>query len=289
MRYKFSQQQIIGINYYYSKIVDCTFNEDDVRLLLIHLREFLLNSDNVNARGRHNASILMELGNSVAHTIRHKYELHGRISKLLQNLANAGADWSGIRFALLEPTDMLSAFRDNLLETGVLYRPKGIEDVFERSSLDLMICLMSLLHGMLFKIEYPGISKDFYVDDEAGKHFVHVRTELDLDYVTSLRELRLKALIPLYGGGKFSQWIVCCGLPNFDKVEAAALKRTGSNEGFCEPIKALRVAGKLMITTIPTGASAVEIYKVFRAFSYDTHPISKGIPLEEWIPPSLPS
>ena len=51
MKYKFSQQQIIGINYYYSKLVDSTFDEDDVRLLLIHLREFLLNNDNVDARG----------------------------------------------------------------------------------------------------------------------------------------------------------------------------------------------------------------------------------------------
>ena len=70
MKYKFSQQQIIGINYYYSKLVDSTFDEDDVRLLLIHLREFLLNNDNLDARARHNASLLMELGNSVAHTIR---------------------------------------------------------------------------------------------------------------------------------------------------------------------------------------------------------------------------
>ena len=28
MKYKFSQQQIIGINYYYSKLVDKTFDED---------------------------------------------------------------------------------------------------------------------------------------------------------------------------------------------------------------------------------------------------------------------
>lgn len=279
MRYKFSQQQIVGINYYYSKIVESTFDEDDVRLLLIHLREFLLNNDNKNARSRHNASILMELGNSVAHTIRNQYELHARISELLQNLASAGADWSSIRFALLEPREMLNAFRDNLCETGVLYRSEGIEDVFKRSGSDLMICLMSMLHGMIFKIEYPDISNDFYVEDEAGKRFVHVRTELDLDYVIPHQELRLKALIPLYGGGKFGQWILCCKLPGADRVDVAALKRTASNEGYCEPIKALRIAGKLMITTIPTGATALEIYKVFRASCYDTHPISRGTPL----------
>ena len=152
MKYKFSQQQIIGINYYYSKIVDSTFDEDDVRLLLIHLREFLLNNDNVDARGRHNASLLMELGNSVAHTIRDRYELHDRISELVQKLAIAGADWSNIPFALLEPHEVINAFRNSLLETGVLYRPEGIEDVFERNNLDLTICLMSMLHGMLFKI-----------------------------------------------------------------------------------------------------------------------------------------
>ena len=151
--------------------------------------------------------------------------------------------------------------------------------MFERNSLDVTICLMSMLHGMLFKIEYPGISNDFYVDDEAGKHFLHVRTDLDLGYVTSLGELRLAALIPLNGGGKFGQWILCCKLSGSDKVEAAALKRTGSNEGYCEPIKALRLSGKLMITTVPTGASALEVYKVFRASSYDKLPISKTIPL----------
>ena len=279
MKYKFSQQQIIGINYYYSKLVDSTFDEDDVRLLLIHLREFLLNNDNLHARGRHNASLLMKLGNSVAHTIRDRYELHDRISELVQKLAIAGVDWSNIPFALLEPHDVINALRNSLLETGVLYRPEGIEDVFERNSLDVTICLMSMLHGMLFKIEYPGLSNDFYVDDEAGKHFLHVRTELDLGHVTSLRELRLAALIPLNGGGKFGQWILCCKLSGSDKVEAAALKRTGSNEGYCEPIKALRLSGKLMITTVPTGASVLEVYKVFRASSYDTHPISKSIPL----------
>lgn len=279
MKYKFSQQQIVGINYYYSKFVDSTFDEDDVRLLLIHLREFLLNNDNLDARGRHNASLLMELGNSVAHTIRDKYELYERISELVRKLASAGADWTSIPFALLEPHEIINAFRDNLLETGVLYRPEGMEDVFERNSLDLTICLMSMLHGMLFKIEYPGMSNDFYIDDEAGKHFMHVRTELDLHHITSLRELRLEALIPLYGGGKFGQCILCCKLSSSHKVDAAALKRTGSNEGYCEPIKALRLSGKLMLTTVPTGASAVEVYNVFRASSYDTHPISKGTPL----------
>jgi hypothetical protein len=276
MKYKFSQQQILGINYYYSKLVDNTFDEDDVRLLLIHLREFLLNNDNLDARGRHNAGLLLEFGNSAVHTIRDRYELYERISELVQKLARAGADWSSIPFALLEPHEIIFALRDSLLETGVLYRPEGIEDVFERNSFDLTMCLTSMLHGMLFKIKYPGISNDFYVVDEAGEHFLHVRTELDLSDVTSLR---LAALIPRYGGGTLGQWVLCCKLSGSDKVQAAALKRTGSSEGYCEPIKALRVSGKLMITTVPTGASALEVYKVFRASSYDTHPISKGIPL----------
>ena len=279
MKYKFSQQQIVGINYYYSKLVDSTFDEDDVRLLLIHLREFLLNNDNVDARRRHNASLLMELGNSVAHTVRDRYELHDRISKLAQRLASAGADWNSIPFALLEPREIINAFRDSLSETAVLYRAEGLEDVFDRNSLDLMICLMSMLHGTLFKIEYPGMSKDFYVNDEAGRHFLHIRTELDLHHVTSLQELRLEALIPLYGGGKFAQCILCCKLSGSDKVEATALNRTGSNEGYCEPIKALRLSGKLMITTVSKGASPLEIYKVLRSSSYDTHPISKGVTL----------
>ena len=63
----------------------------------------------------------------------------------MQKLAIAGADWSNIPFALLEPHDVINAFRNSLLETGVLYRPEGIEDVFERNSLDVTICLMSML------------------------------------------------------------------------------------------------------------------------------------------------
>jgi hypothetical protein len=31
VRYKFSPQQITGINYYYSKIVAGTYDEDDIR------------------------------------------------------------------------------------------------------------------------------------------------------------------------------------------------------------------------------------------------------------------
>jgi hypothetical protein len=110
-----------------------------------------------------------------------------------------------------------------------------------------------MLNGVLFKVHYSGISNDFYVEAEAGKHFIHIRVELDLDHATSLRQLRLNAWIPRGGGGKHGQCILCCELPELEKVDIAALKRTGSNEGYCEPIKALRNSGRLIITTIPTG------------------------------------
>lgn len=274
MKYKFSQQQIIGINYYYSKLVDSTFDEDDVRLLLIHLREFLVNDDNKSARGRHNASLLREMGDSIAHTIRgNQSEMHRRIAPLLQK-----PDWNSIPFTLFDLDEIIEAFRKILTDTGVLYDAKNVGEVFKRESGDLKICLMSMLNGMLFKVHYPGISDDFYVADEAGQDFVSVRTELDLGQVKSLHQLRLNAWIP-WRGAKYGQCVLCYELPDCEKIELAALKRTASNEGYCEPIKAMRRNGHLMLATVPTRASTVEVYKVFRASSYDTHPISKSIPL----------
>lgn len=278
MAYKFSQQQITGINYYYMKIVESTFDEDDIRLLLIHLREFLRNKDNKNAQGRQNAMLLRELGDSVAHTIRDQSEIHRRIVELVKTMAaSESVKWETIPFTLFDLDKLIEAFRNILTDTGVLYNADNVEAVFARESGDIKICLMSMLHGLLFKVKYSEIPNDFHFMGESD--CICIRTELELEYVSSLRELRLKALIPQYGGGKWAQWLLCCKLQEPDKVSKAALRRTSSNEGHCEPVKALRCEGRLMISTIPTGVSPVEIYKVFRAASYDTHPLSKGVPL----------
>lgn len=281
MKYKFSQQQIIGINYYYAKIVDDTFDEDDVRLLLIHLREFLLNNDNVNARGRHNASLLMELGNSVAHTIRDQGEIYGGIRKLVRQFASAnqGGNWVGIPFTLFDIQELIETFKTVLIDTGVLYRPGDVEKAFRCHSVNLKLCLLCMLDGMLLKICYPESTKDFFVTEMEGKHYVHIRTELALSHVTSLREIALDALIPRYGGGTFAQRILCCELSDLRRVDRAALKRTASSEGYCESVKALRCDGELVITKITPNVDPIEVYKILKASSYDTHPISQGVTL----------
>jgi hypothetical protein len=92
MIYKFSPQQIIGINHHYSTITKGSFNEDNVRLLLINLREFLQNSDNKNARGLVNANLLRELGDSVAHTVRTKGEIYGKIEVVQNEWGTFAAD-----------------------------------------------------------------------------------------------------------------------------------------------------------------------------------------------------
>jgi hypothetical protein len=70
MAYKFSQQQIIGLNHHYFRIAEGSFDEDNIRLILIHLREFLQNPDNKGAKGRANATLLKELGDGIAHSVR---------------------------------------------------------------------------------------------------------------------------------------------------------------------------------------------------------------------------
>ena len=87
MTYKFSQQQIIGINYHYAKLLDGSFDEDNIRLLLIHLREFLRNPSNKSAKGLVNAKLLRELGDSVAHTVRTDGEIRDRIVELVRRYA----------------------------------------------------------------------------------------------------------------------------------------------------------------------------------------------------------
>jgi hypothetical protein len=148
MKYKFSQQQIIGINYYYSKIAEGTFDEDDIRLLLIRLREFLRNEDNKDARSRQNAGRLMEIGDSIAHTIRDTLMrngqirpsiIHQRLAELVQTLASADgcADWNSIPFTLFSLDEIVEVFKNTLIDTGILYDAKNVSEVFRRESGDV--------------------------------------------------------------------------------------------------------------------------------------------------------
>ena len=157
--YKFSPQQITGINYYYSKIVARTFEEDDVRLLLIHLREFLRNRDNRGAAGRENALFLREAGDSVAHTIRDQGLLHDRLLEHIPHLAGPARDLGRVPHPLFDLNKLLGALKDALEDSGVLYAPGNISEVIARESLDLKICLISLLNGMVLRFEYPTIPR----------------------------------------------------------------------------------------------------------------------------------
>jgi hypothetical protein len=276
--FRFSQQQIIGINYHYSLISDSRFDENNVRLLLIHLREFLRSSDkdNPGALGRANAKLLREIGDGVAHTVRDKGEWWRAITELVRRFTRRSTHnrWQGTSFVLYELDDIVEVFQKVLTDIAVLYVPGKVASVFSREAENLKICLLSMLHGQIFRVCYDGIADDFHFVDSDG---ISVRTELDLGHTGSRRELRLNARIPCDGGGTWLQCILRHELSEASKIDGSSYRRTGSAEGYCEPIKALRNKGRLIITRIQTGVPAIEVYKILRAVSYDTRPISKRI------------
>src|SRR5205823_11127983 len=278
--FRFSQQQIIGINYHYSLISDGRFDEDNVRLLLIHLREFLRSSDkdNPGALGRANAKLLREIGDGVAHTVRDEGEWWRAITKLVRRFARHSTRnrWESTSFVLYELDEILEVFQKVLTDTVVLYVPGTVASVFSREAENVKICLLSMLHGQIFRVCYDGIADDFHFVDSDG---ISVRTELDLGHAGTTRELRLNARIPCDGGGTWLQCILRHELSEPSKIDDSSYQRTGSAEGYCEPIKAVRRDGHLIITTIPTGVPPIDVYKVLRTRSYDTQPISKRVRL----------
>jgi hypothetical protein len=284
--YRFSQQQIIGINHYFGKIADAAFDEDDVRLLLIHLREFLRNGDNISVKSQGNSEILREIGDSIAHTIRDRGEVYSRIRDVVRKLAAADGmtKLTQTEFTLLDADTIIEGLKSVLLNTGVIYDPSKIEPTFHSQSQDLKICLVSMLHGLTFKVSYPESRRDFYVFHRTAQHVVHVRTELDLSNAGSLNQLRVNARVPVYGGLVYSQCIMMCDELNSEKVDAAALHRTGSREGYLEAVKALRKDGRLVIQRMDEGIGSTAILAVFRRCSYDTEPISRGVELRKIVP-----
>ena len=275
MNYKFSYQQIVGINYCYSKIRDATFEEDDVRLLLIYLREFLVNNPNVISQK--NANFLRELGDSIAHTVREKGTICKRIEELLKQFVSSNPNRRYLLppFTLFDIDDLVEALKRVLVETGVLYDANDIERIFQKYALDLKLCILCLLDGMLFKISDSGSTKHFFTKQAEGKHSIFVRTELDLKPGGGLKEIRLEALIPLRPHGIYGQAILFCPLNDQNKIEDAALKRTDSREGYCESLKALRHNGQLMIRKITPIVDCIGVSKILEKCSYDTHPIGR--------------
>jgi len=279
--YRFSQQQIIGINHYFAQIAGGVFDEDDVRLLLIHLREFLVNGDNIAIRSQGNAGILREIGHSIAHTIRDRGTIHGRIREVVRDVAaaNGMSKLTQTKFALFDADKIIDGLKNVLLSSGVIYDSSTIEPAFQTRSQDLKVCLISMLHGLIFKVSYPESRTHFYVFHRTSEHIVYIRTELDLSNVHSLHELRVNARIPIYGGAIFSQCVILCDGLGAGKVDTEAFNRTGSREGYLEAVKALRKNGQLVITKVEPGVDSTEILKVFRSCSYDTEPISRGVEL----------
>jgi hypothetical protein len=279
--YRFSQQQIIGINHYFGQIVGGLFDEDDLRLLLIHLREFLRNGDNIAIKSQGNAGILREIGDSIAHTIRDQGEMYKRIRDVVREVAaeNGMSRLGQTKFTLFDAAKIIDGLKNVLLNSGVVYDPSKIEPAFQEQSQDLKLCVVSMLHGLLFKVSYPESQTQFYVFHRTSEHIVYVRTELDLSNVQSLHELRVNARIPVYGGAMFSQCIVLCDGLSAAKVDSEAFNRTGSREGYLEAVKALRRNGQLVITKVEAGVDSTAILKVFRSCSYDTEPISRGVEL----------
>ena len=136
-----------------------------------------------------------------------------------------------------------------------------------------------MLRGQIFQVYYDGLADDFHFLNAEAKEPIFIRTELDLGHAGTIRELRLNALIPCDGGGTWAQCVLRHELSDPSKIDIAAYHRTASAEGYCEPVKALRRDGRLVLTRIPVAVPAIEIDKILRAASYDTRPISKRIPL----------
>jgi hypothetical protein len=274
-KYRFSYQQIAGINYYFSTIANATFGEDEIRLLLIHLREFLLNQDN-DVISTSNTEILREIGHSIAHTVRDRGVICDRITELVQKLgsANRSLRWSEVAFQLFDCDEILDGLRNVLIMTGIIYAPDQIEPAFASNRLDLKVCLLSMLDGLLFKVTYPRSSHDFRVLQAAKDHSICVRTELDGENVQSIGELRVNARLPMRGGGKFLQCILRCHVPKQGKVECDALERIGSLQGYCQSVKAVRRQGQLVMAKIEPCADALLVFDVLQAATYDTNPIS---------------
>src|ERR1700722_10648460 len=275
MNYKFSYQQIVGINYCYSKIRDATFEEDDIRLLLIYLREFLANHPNVISQS--NANILLELGDSIAHTVRDRGTIYERIEELLKQFASSNPNHRYLlpTCSLFDIDELIEALKKVLVETGVLFDTNNIERIFQDNALDLKLCVLCMLDGILFKVCYSGSTEHFFTKKVEGEHSIYVRIELDLKPGGGLKEIRLEALIPLRPHGTFGQAILFCPLNDRSKIEDAALNRTDSREGYCESLKALRLNGQLMIRKITPIVDCVEVSKILEKYSYDTHPIGR--------------
>ncbi len=274
-KYRFSYQQIAGINYYFSTIADSTFGEDEIRLLLIHLREFLLNEDN-DVISTPNTRILREVGHSIAHTVRDRGVICDRITELVQKLgsANRNLRWSEVAFELFNTDEILDGLRNVLTTSTIIYAPDQIEPAFESNRLDLKVCLLSMLDGLLFKVTYPGSSHDFRILQPAKDHSICVRTELDMENVPSIGELRLNAHLPIRGGGKFHQCILRCDVPKQGKVERAALERIGSLQGYCQSVKAVRRGDQLVISKIEPCGDPLLVFDVLQATTYDMNPVS---------------
>jgi len=251
-------------------------------VLLIHLREFIRNDDNEGAADKENAPLLCEAGDSVAHTIRNKGLLHQRLMQFVPLLAGPNRDIGAVPYPLFDLEKIVVALRTVLTDASVLYVENDIEKIFERECLDLKICLISLLNGMVFRIEYPTIRDDFFFFSNPTQSCVHIRIEMDIPF---FHELRLNAALP-YEVGKLMACILKCAVPEMTKIEAA-MHRTHSADGYCEPIKALRRGDILTLSAVPTGASSTQLFDVRRSFAYDTNPIPKsaGIATDFVIPP----
>ncbi len=264
----FSQQQIYGINYYYSRVLDGSFDEDDVRLLLIHLREFLQENYRKKKRELPEVTTLLDAGDAVAHTVRTSGLLHAKIKELVKAAQRDDFDMTTVPHPLLDIDAIVRALELSLVRSEVIYDAETIRDTFATRSLDLQIALMSLLNGVLLKIKYDTIRDDFHFlrpeDKQDGA--VYIRLDLDLDHSASLRQIRITAPIPLrLPAGNFGACILLCELPDKSRVEDSALQRTHSAHGYCEAVKALRINDRLVITAVQPSTSTMRVHTRVRS------------------------
>jgi hypothetical protein len=269
----FSQQQISGINHYFSKIADGSFDEDDIRLLLLHLREYLRSRKGSTSDDE---KILIELGDFIAHGTRDKGMLHKRIVEVMQRFSSPNC-WDSHILSIFDSDEVISVFKKTLLSSGVLMPSTDVKAAFATHHLDLTLCLMTMLDGVIFSIPF---SRHKLVNALGQNLPINVRVEMEFAFLSSHQEVRLAALIPMMDrGGVRPQCILRCTVPNADKIHESVGKRVYSSHGYCSAIKCIRDNGELKITAINPAIKPVDFYKIVIDHGYDTHPLATNIPV----------
>lgn len=256
---KFSEQQIIDINYRTHRIAASEFDEDDVRILLLRLREYLKSQPNASNQ------ILVDLGDGIAHSIRDRGPLYDRIKASIETLQPSPGkerltwgDLQKLPFRLLDADEIVDALITALVNSDVVLLERDLKDKFEDVREQIIVAIMTILHGMTFLVRSPNYEEK-----------VTVRTELDFSYFhPGNGDLRLAAVLPIPNGGTYEQWILNREVPE-SAVDRIVPKRVDSACGHCECLRLVRSEGRLKFQRINAHIGIVQFAETLRKKSYN--------------------